>query len=396
MISFAERAERELAARTRTLPFDSAEYGARQARLRARMAAAGMDALVVMAPEMMCWLHGYDARWYRAHSSTALPPLHATVVHLDRDEVVLVEIAEHAELVRLTSCVDRARLLGGEPTLPEFAAAVAAELGGPGVVGVERWSSVPSPAVCAAVEEAVGGRFADATQVLRGARLVKSAAELAMIERAQAACDAGVRALQREARPGMSELAAWATYVTGVIEAGGEPAAIHETIASGPPMPMLHGMSTRAPLGQWFHADVAAAVHRYHARATRPLAFGGADPELARLVEIAAGAQDVVLATARVGVAFAEIGEAVRAYFREAGVEGWAGGYELGLSFPPDWVGEFVWGSVDSGAQQVVEAGMVTNLEAEVFTALVDTIVFEEGGPRLLSSLPRTTLVVET
>lgn len=401
MMDFIRREEERLAQRPAELPFSREEYAARLALLRTGMAESGIDVLLVTSPDAMCWLHGYDARWYRTHSSTHFPPAHCTVVHVDHDRMVLIESADHEQLVRLTSCVDDFRGLGEADLLHDL---VAAELGARGwtrgTVGVERWSSVPHPAGLAAIEAMLTGRgygLTDATKVIRRARRIKSPAEIAMIERAQAACDAGVMELHRRARPGMTELEAWNTYMTGMIAAGGEPTAMHETIAVGPPMPMLHGVSTRRKIqsGDYFHTDVAAAVHRYHARATRTFFVGDPPPWFTDLTKILAGAFDVLTATARPGLPFRDLNRAMREYFAEAGVDGWAGGYELGVSLPPDWVGEFVWSSSDEDTEDIIEAGLVTNFESCAFLAMIDTVVFEQDGARPLSTLPREILTVE-
>ncbi|MGW0838450.1 M24 family metallopeptidase [Streptomyces prunicolor] len=406
--AYIREQEAQLAGRDRQLPFTEAEYRDRLTRLRERMAAARLDVLLLTAPDTMCWLHGYTNRWYRQHSSTRFPPVHGTIVRADDERTVLIEPAYHEQLVRLTSCVDE--FIGveggsGEPTVTDFLDALTAELFSPwrssSRIGVESWSSVPNPAVAQVVASALTARGAmvvDASAAVREVRRIKSPAEIAVIERAQAACDAGVRQLHANARPGMTELEAWNQLMTGVVAAGGEPTAMHETVAAGPPMPVLHGLSSRRPIGagELFHPDAAAAVDRYHARLTRPFSMGEPPKALTRLTEIAAGAYDVVLSTARVGLPFRELHRTLRAYFAESGpADGWAGGYELGVSFMPDWVGEFCWDIQDEETEDVIEAGLATNFESCAFVAVVDTVVFEETGPRFLSTVPRETLVVD-
>jgi len=405
--AYVRQQEAELARRDRQLPFSGAEYGDRLTRLRERMAADRLDVLLLTAPDTMCWLHGFTNRWYRQHSSTRFPPVHCTIVRADDERTVLIEPAYHEQLVRLTSCVDE--FIGvegdsGEPTVTDFVDTLTSELFSRGRtygrIGVESWSNVPNPAVAQVMARALTARGAtvvDASVTVRGVRRIKSPAEIAVIERAQAACDAGVRRLHADARPGMTELEAWNQLMTGVIAAGGEPTAMHETVAAGPPMPLLHGLSGRRPMGsgELFHPDAAAAVDRYHARLTRPFSMGEPDKALIHLTGIAAGAYDVVLSTARVGLPFRELHRALRDYFAASGItDGWAGGYELGVSFMPDWVGEFCWDIQDEETDDVIEAGLVTNFESCAFVAVVDTVVFEETGPRFLSSVPRETLVV--
>ena len=398
--------EAEFANRTPDLPFTEGEYADRLARLRAKMAEEQLDTVLLTAPDTMCWLHGYTSRWYRAHSSTRLPQVHCTVVHVEHDRILLIDTASHQDLARLTSCVHEFAGVpdtAAEPSVDDFLTVLAGELKARnwlgGRIGVERWSSVPNPAVAAAIEAMLTGSGAsvvDASVPVRSIRRLKSPQELAVIERAAAACDAGVLHLRDHIRPGMTELQAWNLFMTGVTDAGGEPAAIHETVATGLAMPMLHALSSRRPIGRGevFHPDTACAVDRYHVRLTRPFLIGDPPPAYTRLGEILAGSYEVLASTAKVGVPFRDVNRALRAYYADTGVSGWAGGYELGVSLMPDWVGEFLWSTGDDDTDAVIEAGLVTNYETGALLAMIDTVVFEETGPRFLSALPRTAMVV--
>ena len=92
---------------------------------------------------------------------------------------------------------------------------------------------------------------------------------------------------------------------------------------------------------------------------------------------------------------FGELSRILKDYFRSEGVgddESFVGGYELGLSFPPDFVGDFMWG--DPNDERPIEAGFVSNFESIAFMTIIDTVVFEESGPRFLSTVPREILEI--
>jgi hypothetical protein len=64
-------------------------------------------------------------------------------------------------------------------------------------------------------------------------------------------------------------------------------------------------------------------------------------------------------------------------------------GYELGLSLPPDWVGEFYFNvRDDKWLDRVFEENMVTNYESLFSTWLVDTCVYGKSGARFMSNIP--------
>ncbi|GCE01818.1 M24 family metallopeptidase [Embleya hyalina] len=381
--------------------FDDVEYARRLGELRRRLRAAGVDVAVVTAPDTMAWLHGYRSRWYRHHSSTTLPPTQCTVVHATEDPVFMIEVPDHIGLVRATSVVEDIRAVPvgnglAEPTLDEYLAFLPAQLAEHGwrdcTVGLELWSCLPNPAITRRIEAALhdtGCRTVDVSVPLRRARCVKSEVEIAKLERAQHACDAGLAALRTHVTADTTELQAWALYMNANVGAGGEPAALHETIASGPLMPSLHRISSRRPLGAetLFHADVAGVYDGYHVRTTRPYFIGAAPRELHDLTGVAAGAYDVLRTYGRVGNSWGELTARLNEYHAKTGLGGGACGYELGLSVPPaDWVGELTWG-MDESVDSPIEAGTVTDVETWNTVALVDTVVFTDDGPRFLSAL---------
>ena len=109
-------------------------------------------------------------------------------------------------------------------------------------------------------------------------------------------------------------------------------------------------------------------------------------------VERAAGAFDVMAGEVKAGMTVGEVIAVLRRYYREVGLwdkPGWALGYELGLSLPPDWVGEFYFHFHDTeGLERVFEENMVTNYESMFNTWLVDTLVYGKETTRMLSETP--------
>jgi Xaa-Pro dipeptidase len=409
---------REIAKIDDTVPelaFSHQEYDARLARVRAAMAAAGLDMLVVSSPSSMCWLHGYQSRWYKTESSTGWPPMQCSVVHVDHDRLLHFDVGGHERLLRKTSAARDLRLDPGDAGHPGSAWAssgsaslrfmlgeLRAEGWLRGTVGLEMWSPVPNRAVSDMVESALvenGCRVRDASAVLREARRIKSPAEIAAIERAAHACDAGLLALQQGLRPGMSELEAWSLLMSGMTAAGGEPAALHECVYVGTNH-IGHTYSSRRRIaaGDLISADPCGVVNRYHANVARQLSLGEPEPEAVRLAAIEGGAYAVIRSVAKAGTPVRDVNRALREYFIDAGaweLRNWIGGYELGVSMPPDWVGQWFFSAEDDATEDVIEAGVVTNFESMTAFFMIDTVVFEENGARTLSKLPAELLVVD-
>ncbi len=386
------------------LPFTREEYAARQARTRTMAAEAGIDLLLVTSPEGIAWLTGHALRWNKAQSTTSWPGVQAVALHVDHDQPILFETAEHELMIATRSAVEDYRLSADE-SLAGMLGLVFGELGKSGwlggTVGVERWSYIPNRAVGVAVEQRLidaGCTVVDASLMVRAARRRKSAQELVYIEQAARVCDAGLAALEQAIGPGVTEIELWSEMMRGMVAAGGEPAALHETVAIGP-VDLGHAFSGHRALrpGDYVWADPCGVVNHYHANVATTWYLGEAPPEALRISEIQAGGFDALAACARAGVTVQEVNHTLLDYYQQAGVwsvHNWTGGYELGIAFPPDWVGEFLFSLDDPDAPGVFEDGLVTNFESVVNFAMIDTVVFETDGIRFLSGRPHQVNVV--
>ena len=145
-------------------------------------------------------------------------------------------------------------------------------------------------------------------------------------------------------------------------------------------------------MGELLCADLCGVQDRYHTNVMRGVFLGDPPAEMVRQHEKAARLFDLfpteVRAGMTVGAVLSQVKELLRSLDLE-GREGWVLGYELGLSLPPDWVGEFYFHFMDSDyLDRVFEANMVTNLESLFNTWLIDTLVYGEDGCRVLSHTP--------
>jgi Xaa-Pro aminopeptidase len=388
------------------IPFTAEEYAARLAKLRAAMAADGIDMLLLSSPEAQCWIHGLSLRWYKAHAPRQWKPLITTAVHVDHDRFVLFDGAEHEEVIRRTSMAPDVRLLPRyerDRMLDFILDQLRAEGWLRGTVGLEFYSYLPNPAVHAQVRaglEAAGCSVVDGTGAVRRVRRVKSAAELACIEKAAAIADAGITGLVEQVRPGMTELEAWAIMMSSMVAAGGEPAALHEFASLGQRAGHAWAGHRKIEKGLLLNVDPCGVVNRYHANRTGTIFFGDPPPQYVDLMSRLAGAYDVLRERASAGTPVREVNAALREYYTEVGLWGlkdqtWIGGYELGLSFPPDWVGDWIFTVADEITDDIFEAGMVTNFESIIHFSLIDTLVYEEHGARTLSALPHELAVID-
>jgi Xaa-Pro aminopeptidase len=162
-----------------------------------------------------------------------------------------------------------------------------------------------------------------------------------------------------------------------------------------------HSFSTRREIqyGDLVGADPCGVFHRYHANVEVTLSLGPPDPRAEQIAEVQAGAFDIVCEEAGPGVAVRDVNARLREHYKRHGLwesREWIGGYELGISFAPDWVGEWIFDAEDVAAEGTFEHGLVTNFEASAPLAMNDTMVVGPTGVRMLSAHPHQILIAQS
>jgi Xaa-Pro aminopeptidase len=385
------------------LPFSDAEYADRLRKTRAKMRELGIDLLYVTLPEGHNYLHGYEVTWYRAQSKKAWFPSTATLVHVDHDKVIFL----NDERVVPSAAKDRRSVARGDvnEAATRTADALAAE--GwlkPGTrVGQELTAYIPNPATSAAYRAAFerrGARVVDGGDVLRYVRLVKSPAEIEAMEIAGRIADIGLRAIAREFRPGMSHAEVFGIAYGAMYKAGGGVAGIPQGVIPTHPKSLhLLPSARQIQAGEPFIFDLGGVYKAYHVNAARCYYWGDPSKEMLRLSEAAKGGIEVLMKTAKAGTPVAVVAKAMRDFYRDAGVydiRGYSGGYDIGIAFPPDWVGEFEFNINQENLPGVFEANWTTQYECALqkvdpgrkFEALannIDSFVYEANGARRLT-----------
>jgi Xaa-Pro aminopeptidase len=144
--------------------------------------------------------------------------------------------------------------------------------------------------------------------------------------------------------------------------------------------------------GDFLKIDIAGVYYRYHANVQRGYVVGDPPAAMMENVATAAGGFDVMATEVKAGMTVREVIAILQRYYKDVGLwdqPGWALGYELGLSLPPDWVGEFYFHFRDErDLDRVFEENMVTNFESMFNTWLVDTLVYGKDSTRILSKTP--------
>ncbi len=401
-------------------PFDDEEYQSRIDRTREWMAREDVDLLYVTSPEGMCYYTGYQATWYRSHSSTRWPALAALVIHADHQDPIFYDTIGEYLVHRATAKLELCHWIPEDDfrNADDGVNYIVKDLKGrgwaSGRVAMEMWSYVPGPALSGKLQDAFrkeNVEVVDGTHIVRGARKIKSLQELHYISLAAEVADIGHAAIREHAQPGIPPLELHGYAVQAMMAAGGELPGINQGVISGPHA-SAHGLSSRHPIkaGEAFAVDLGGVVHRYHANVCRTYVCGEPTPATVRANEVSKAGVKLLCSEARANRPVSEVARILREYYESAGVwehRGWVGGYELGIAFPPDWVGEWLFNVAAEDEPGVFEANTVTNYES-VFAkpakskdlgegvglgANIDTIIYGEESTRSLSKVDMEPLV---
>lgn len=204
----------------------------------------------------------------------------------------------------------------------------------------------------------------------------------------------------------MTELEVYGEMVAAMAKAGGENPGITQPVASGHRANCGHALATRKVIlpGEIVGVDVSGVYNRYHANMARAFSVGEPARDVREFHAKAAGVFPEIRAILRPGLPVAELNRTAKAYYEDAGIwhEGhWLGGYEMGIAFPPDWVGNYFFEYHDTATTDVFDSGSAVNFESVFFmprmtgtTWLIDTIVFRWDSAELLSREPYDLCIV--
>ncbi|MEM7171671.1 MAG: Xaa-Pro peptidase family protein [Pseudomonadota bacterium] len=378
------------------LAFTEAEFKERLVRIRERMSRDGLDLLWLMAPESLYYVSGYKCEWYQAQSPKQWPATSGIAVHRDHNGFILFDTPSEQIMCRFVTCAKDIRIFPMGERRDGIAFIVdelRAEGWLTGRVGLELHSYRPNPAVSGrfrAAFEGAGMTVEDGSDILRELRWIKSDQEIAYIEKAAEITDIGLEAARKAIRPGVTELDVYADIVHAMAKAGGENPAITLPVLSGPKASTGHSLASRKVIraGEQVNVDVSGVFNRYHCNAARAFCVGEPAADVLDYHRKSAGVFKVIGEMLRPGLPVAELVRKTKAYYEDVGIwsdAGWVGGYELGLAFPPDWVGNFVYEMTDDKSERRFEPGTVVNFESQFFaprlsgiTYYIDSLLFKQ------------------
>ncbi|WP_323040178.1 Xaa-Pro peptidase family protein [Gemmobacter sp.] len=355
---------REYAGTTRSgrsvaLRFAEGEYRVRLARTRALLRARGLDALLVFAQESHFYLTGFDTAGYAFFQ--------VGIVTADDGPTTVLTRTPDKRQAETNSLYDEVRIwLNAEDANPAVdLRGILAEKGLQGSkVGVEFATYGLTAANGRMVDSALAGfcTLEDASDIVRGQRLVKSPAELDLVRAAGELADAATMAAIDTAKPGVFDTALSGAAVTAMLAGGGDLPSGGPLVNVGPRALFGRGIGGARRIAEQDQVliELAGSACRYHVVIEHTVAVGTVDPRQERQMAVAIEALERIKQAAVPGERLGTLDDIHRATLDGAGfahARYAACGYALGCTFKPTWMD--VPPMIYTGNPLVLEPGMV-------------------------------------
>ena len=308
---------RPLAADAR--PIDAAEHARRIERARTLMRANRIDALVIEPGSSMIYFAG--VMWHRSERLTAL------VLPLNGDPVMVTPFFEEPSVRQTLAIPADVRVWQEDEDPLALVAGALRDRRATGTIGVEETVRF---FVSDGLAQRLPARLVSANPVVRGCRLIKTPAELALLQAANDVTLAAMRWAWTRTKEGMAPHDIAALISAATQKLGGE--SDDALILLGEAAAYPHGSRKpqRVREGEVVLMDCGCTVQGYTSDISRTFVPGRAPRDVAGVFETVAEGQQVALRTAKAGVPAGAVDDAVRAFY--AG-KGYGPGYRLpGLS----------------------------------------------------------------
>ena len=290
-------------------PIDAAERGRRLARAQALMRANGIGAVVLEPGSSMIYFTG--VRWSRSERPTlAVLPVAGTpciVTPFFEEPSVRESLAVPAEVrvwqedaspYAVAAGFLRDRRLAGRP------------------VAVEETVRF---FIAEGLVTALGERLGSANPVVRGCRMIKTPAEIALMQAATDVTIAAYRWTHPRVEAGMTGADIGALMDAATRRLGGEPEFALVLIGEAAAYPHGSKQVHRIAPGQVVLMDCGCTVQGYQSDVSRTFVFGAASKEQRTVWDQVARGQQVAFAAARVGTPAGQVDDAVRRYYASLG-----------------------------------------------------------------------------
>jgi len=374
--------------------FSREEYDQRLARVRQKMAARGVDLLLVHTPENLFYLAGYDTSGYFAYQCLLVPMEGPCEIIVRRGE------AENAR----RSTASKQHVYFDLDDVVKKTVDVVRSFPGVRLIGIEKNSWFLTTDVYERLRaELVPLDFTDCSNLIDVLRTVKSAGEIELIREAAGIADTAISAGMGAVRAGARETDIASAVSAATISQGSDYTGMPHLIKSGDRCPIGHAQWSRRLLerGDVVFMELSGCVNRYSAVAMRTCQIDPVDETVRRTAEAVISALNKTIDAMKPGALTGElygvaIAEIVRAGFNPVPRRM---GYSLGVGYPPRW-GEWHVLDFQPNSLTPLEPGMVFHvipgvmLNERATIGFSETVLITETGHEVLTSSPRKFITI--
>jgi Xaa-Pro aminopeptidase len=307
--------------------FSLQERDRRWGLLRAEMKTAGLHALLSLPNEGHWDQFGADTRYITQIGGTqtevgAVLPLEGEVTAVVRGEN---EIEWWGLAQDWVKDIRPSRRSYGEPVIERLKEIRAERVGVIGLSGLVRAPEGVVPwGTFEKIRKALPAiKFENATDLMQQVRSIKSAEEIAFIEKAAEIIGKAIDVLIAHAKVGVRENELIAEMLREIVRQGGEPITMLLFGTGGPEVPWAQRVFTTRQLkpGDLINTEVEGKYAGYIAQALQPISLGSKPKELERIFETSKVIFDNMLEFLKPGITFGEVVKFYQDQVQSAGYE---------------------------------------------------------------------------
>ena len=302
-------------------PIIPAERTARIARAQSLMAAAGIDAILIEPGSSLDYYTGIQ--WWRSERLTA------ALIPANGQPIIVTPFFEEPSVRQSLAIPADVRVWQEDESPTALIAAALTSLGlARSRLGIEE--TVRFFASDGLQSLLPGARLTSANPIVRGCRMIKSPAELALMQAASDVTIAAYAWVHPRIEPGMTPGRISAMIDAAHIKLGGVPEGALVLLGEAAAYPHGSRNPQAVRTGEVVLLDSGCSVHGYTSDISRTFVPGKAPDGVRKVWDTVAEGQQRAMAAAKIGATAGSVDDAVRAWYE---TQGYGPGYRLpGLS----------------------------------------------------------------
>ncbi|AUZ84117.1 ectoine hydrolase [Methylophaga nitratireducenticrescens] len=378
-----------------TFPFE--EYERRLRELRERIAERHMDAVVISDPENIMYLTDYQTTGYSFFQ--------ALVVPLEDEPFMITRKLEESNVIHRT-WLDITRPYPDTGDAIQMLVDALREFGlDKKRIGYERNSYFfPAYHQDCIHTTLTDGKLLDCFGIVEEGRVCKSPMEIALMQNAARATEAGMQAGIDAVQADVTENEIGAAISAAMFKAGGEPPAVMPYVTSGPRTMIGHATWEGRIVQPNEHVflEVGGCYRRYHTAMMRTIVLGALSPSMYKAQEIMKMALDAVHKNFQPGMTVSDADNMIRNIITKNDIGArlvTRSGYSIGIAFPPSWDEGYIV-SLKQGESTVLKPGMTFHIipwmwgvDGDKTCGISDTIHITEDGCESFFTMDRDFVV---